>query len=44
MTVAESYVIVRAATEAHRGLGPGFLEATYQEAFEMEPVSGSRRF
>ena len=32
----EVYAIVGAAIEVHRSLGPGFLEAVYQEAFEFE--------
>ncbi|MDD2220221.1 MAG: GxxExxY protein [Desulfoplanes sp.] len=32
----EVYDIFGAAIEVHRTLGPGFLEAVYQEAFELE--------
>jgi GxxExxY protein len=35
----EVYAIVGAAIEVHRHLRGGFLEAVYQEAFEMELIS-----
>jgi GxxExxY protein len=32
----EVYLVVGAAIEVHRQLGPGFLEPVYQEAMEIE--------
>lgn len=35
----EVYKIIGAAFEVHKELGCGFLEAVYQEAFEMELIN-----
>ncbi|MFH0793043.1 MAG: GxxExxY protein [bacterium] len=40
----EVYEIVGAAIEVHKELGPGFLEAVYQEAMTMELLARSIPF
>jgi len=40
----EVYAIVGAAIEVHKTLGPGFLEAVYHEALEIESVGRGLRF
>jgi GxxExxY protein len=40
----ESYSIVGAAMEVYNTLGPGFLEAVYQEALEIELAARDIRF
>lgn len=40
----EVYAIVGAAIEVHKILGPGFLEAVYQEALEIESSQRSLPF
>lgn len=40
----EAFKIIGAAMEVHKNLGCGFLEAVYQEAFELELKSQSIPF
>lgn len=40
----ESYQIIGACMKAHRELGPGFLEAVYEEALEKEFMKSSIPF
>ena len=40
----ESYQIIGACMKVHRELGPGFLEAVYEEALEKEFIKSSTPF
>lgn len=40
----ESYQIIGACMKVHRALGPGFLEAVYEEALEKEFIKSSIPF